>query len=118
VRSGTTSYVYGVWGSEASDVWAVGAYNMLHWNGSTWTSVPSGTGSYLYGVWGSGASDVWAVGFAAATTSFRTVLHWNGSAWSSCLWSSTLKPLRGVWGSGASDVWAVGDWGTILERHP
>jgi hypothetical protein len=35
VTSGTTSTLYGVWGSGANDVWAVGAGGVvLHWNGS------------------------------------------------------------------------------------
>jgi hypothetical protein len=68
VSSGTTNNLWGIWGSGASDVWAVGNSDVafvgtiLHWDGSAWTSVSSGTTSHLYGVWGSGPSDVWAVG--------------------------------------------------------
>ena len=52
-----------VWGSGASDVWAVGdSGTILHWDGSAWTSASSGTTFALFGVWGSGANDVWAVG--------------------------------------------------------
>ena len=53
----------GVWGTSASDVWAVG-YNgtILHYNGTNWSSVSSGATEPLYGVWGSSASDVWVVG--------------------------------------------------------
>jgi hypothetical protein len=47
-----------IWGSGASDVWAVGGLGtILHWDGSAWTSVSSGTTNGLSGVWGSGASD-------------------------------------------------------------
>src|SRR5215813_7085619 len=67
-----------VWGSGASDVWAVGWYGIiLHWDGSAWTGVSSGTTNGLLGIWGSGASDVWAVGDGG------TILHWNGSHWTS-----------------------------------
>src|SRR5215831_18736214 len=63
-----------IWGSEASDVWAVGdSGTILHWDGSAWSSVSSGTTNALRAVWGSGASDVWAVG------DFGTILHWDGS---------------------------------------
>jgi hypothetical protein len=52
----------GVWGSGASDVWAVGdSGTILHWNGSAWSSATSGTANTLTGVWGS-ASNAWAVG--------------------------------------------------------
>src|SRR5215510_2600140 len=103
------NHLIGVWGSGASDVWAVGYFGtIVHWNGSTWTSALSGTTNYLLGVWGSGANDVWAVGTSG------TVLHWNGSTWTSAL-SGTPNYLSGVWGSGASDVWAVGASGTIVH---
>jgi hypothetical protein len=67
--SGTIADLSGVWGSGASDVWAVGGLGevfstIVHWDGSEWTSVSSGTTNWLFGVWGSGASDVWAVGDA------------------------------------------------------
>jgi hypothetical protein len=42
--SGMTCTLYGVWGSEASDVWAVSECGtILHWDGTGWTSVSSGT---------------------------------------------------------------------------
>jgi hypothetical protein len=42
--SGTTEDLYGVWGSSASDVFAVGWNGtILHYDGSTWTS--TGTNS-------------------------------------------------------------------------
>src|SRR5919106_1772367 len=102
VPSGTTNALYGIWGSSASDIWAVGASGtILHWNGSAWSSVTSGTKAGLNAVWGSGPSDVWTVG------SGGIILHWNGSAWSSEP-SGTTDGLRGVWGSSATEVWAVG----------
>jgi len=62
VSSSPTNFLNGVWGSGASDVWAVGDFGtIVHWNGNAWTSVSSGTTNYLSGIWGS-ASDVWVVG--------------------------------------------------------
>jgi hypothetical protein len=107
--SGTPNQLNGVWGSGASNVWAVGNYGtILHWDGSGWSRVSSGTTNGLRGVWGSGASDVWAVG------DYGIVQHWNGSAWTSVS-SGTTSHLNGVWGSGASDVWAVSSYDTILH---
>ena len=34
--SGTTNWLYGVWGSGPKDVWAVGARIIVHWNGVDW----------------------------------------------------------------------------------
>jgi hypothetical protein len=112
--SPTTYYLNGVWGSGASDVWAVGGGGLptpstiLHWDGSAWTSVSSGTTNDLRAIWGSEESDIWAVGDVG------TILHWDGSAWTSVS-SGTTSYLSGVWGSGASDIWAVGASGTILH---
>src|SRR5262249_18609982 len=71
----TALFLCGIWGSGESDVWAVGASTILHWDGSAWMRVSSSATNGLSGVWGSGGSDVWAVGV------FGTILHWDGSAW-------------------------------------
>ena len=64
-------YVYGLWGSSANDVWAVGQFGLIeHWDGSGWSTVPSGKSENLKAVWGSSANDVWAVG--------DVVFHWSG----------------------------------------
>src|SRR5438067_982720 len=79
----------------AHAVWAVGDYYsssgsvqtlVEHWNGSTWSTVPSpnpGMGyNYLSGVGAVSAHDVWAVGnYAAGSSGADQTLaeHWNGS---------------------------------------
>jgi len=66
---GTTNHLYGVSGSNSSDVWAVGALGtMLHWNGSTWSSVESGTTKDLKAISGRSATDAWAVGASARSS--------------------------------------------------
>jgi len=101
-----------VWGSSATDVFAVGvAGTVLHFDGSSWTPMSSGLSfnhSELRGVWGSSATDVFAVGEAGI------ILHYNGSNWSA-MSSGTTASLNGVWGSSATDVFAVGDNTTILH---
>jgi hypothetical protein len=101
-------------GTGPGDVWAVGYEGaqftgaIVHWNGTSWSFVPSGTPYMLNGVWGSGPEDVWAVG------NNGTILHWDGSSWSQTA-SATTFPLEAVWGSGPADVWAVGEGGTVLH---
>jgi hypothetical protein len=108
---GITSYLEGVWGSSATDVFAVGgAGTILHYNGSAWSEMASGTTNYLVGVWGSSATDVFAVGYLG------TIVHYNGSAWSE-MTSGTTNYLVGVWGSSATDVFAVGEGGTIRRYN-
>ena len=74
---GWTSTIYGIWGSSASDVFAVvedGA--ILHYNGSRWSDMNSDTDICLRSVWGRSASDVFAVGDGG------TIMHYDGINWS------------------------------------
>jgi hypothetical protein len=110
----------------ATDVWAVGLksggacqYQTLteHWNGSSWTVVPSpnvnGVNSVLNGVAQVSANDVWAVGNTSCPTvqGGKTLIEdWTGSSWhivpSPNLGSETF--LQAVDAISANDVWAVG----------
>ena len=71
----TQSALNAVWGSGASDVWAVGSQGViLHYNGTAWAADgKSGTVTQnsLLGVWGSGPQDVWASGGGG------TILHYK-----------------------------------------
>ena len=99
----TTTFLSGVWGSAADDVWAAGGGGTLfHWNGATWTSVASGAGDDLGAIWGSGADDVWV-----AVARKPQFLHWDGGAWQPVA-SGGSAGLTALWGSGPDDVWAVG----------
>jgi len=105
----------------AADVWAVGsagdsATNTFitlteHWNGMTWTIVPSpnitGQFSGLRSVAAAGPNDVWAVGGVQGN---QVLEHWDGTAW------SLVAPPAGAPGNlqavavaGPADVWAVGN---------
>ena len=81
------TYVFGVAGSSASDVWAAGS-RLLHWNGTTWKtlSVPKLPGLGLNGLTAVAATSrtsAWAVGSYDDTASVPhiVILHWNGKAW-------------------------------------
>jgi hypothetical protein len=112
------SSLYGIWGSSGSDVFAVGGRQstdsagiILHYNGSTWSSMNTGTKKYLLiltDVWGSSGTDVFAVG------SSGTILHYDGNSWSE-MESTVTNNLWGVWGSSGSNVFAVGEGGIIIN---
>jgi hypothetical protein len=111
VASSTVNNLNGIWGSGATDVWAVaggiggaGAFNLIHWDGNAWSPVFADTSVNLAAVWGTGPNDVWAVGGSGVQ---GVITHFNGSAWHVSL-TSNLTNLTSVWGSGPSDVWAVG----------
>ena len=73
MSSGTSEYLFGVWGSDGDDVFVVGdSGTILHYNGSSWSEMDCPTSKSLYGVWGSSGSDVFAVGEGG------TILHYSG----------------------------------------
>jgi uncharacterized protein YjdB len=109
MTSGTTSSLFGVWGSAANNVFAVGSSGTIRrYNGSTWETHTSGTSADLWDVWGSSASDVWAVGGGG------TVRHYNGSSWTVNTQRDTTglgSWLYRVWGTAPNNVYAAGDGG-------
>jgi hypothetical protein len=109
-----------IWGTSASDIWAVGTGGLiLHWNGTSWSLVTNpartlGTIlSDLTAVWGTGSDDVWAFG-PINVNNQAIALHWDGYSWSAFSTGSTAR-ITGIWASDANDVWAVGLDGYILH---
>jgi hypothetical protein len=110
-----------------NDVWAVGYFvNDLgvaqtlvqHWNGTTWSQVPSAnssvlTDNQLFAVQAVAANNVWAVGtYANDEGVFQTLVeHWDGTSWSIVpspnvgLYDNVLFDLAVV---STNDIWAVG----------
>jgi hypothetical protein len=110
VPSGTVNELDGVWGTSASNVWAVGYETILHYDGATWSTVAGGSGStlfgiWLFGIWGSSASNIWAVGFEAGGT--PALLHYDGANWSTVPSPSSSTNYSSVSGSSASVVWVA-----------
>jgi hypothetical protein len=118
----------GVTALSPSNVWAVGWTGpasegtgqqtlIMHWNGKTWTRVPSpnaagGSASIVNSVTAVSAGNAWAVGYyIAADGTYHTLsLYWNGAHW-------TLVPSQfpggdgsflGVTASWTHNIWAVG----------
>jgi hypothetical protein len=133
------SYLQSVAALDTNDVWAVGYYiddNLVnqtlveHWNGQSWTIIPSpnrgADGSQLTGVAAVSPNDIWAVGNSGQGNAVQTLIeHWNGSSW-----SIVDSPNPGASGNylqaaatiSATDVWAVGYYyesshpRTLIER--
>jgi hypothetical protein len=126
----TQAALNGVTAVSANDVWAVGSGGnetlVEHWNGATWSIVPSPitlTQAALNGVTAVSANDVWAVGYINGNTveeglqSDTLIEHWNGSNWS-MIPSQNKVPSSGAYFAfntlnavsavSADDIWAVG----------
>jgi len=113
--------LYGVWGTSTANVYAVGAAGrILHFDGSSWTSMNSPTRARVSRISGSGANDVWAAGDTV-------VLHFDGSAWKSVTSSIAdgiiyrfYQSPTGVfptalWAASAREVYYGGWYGTIFR---
>ena len=107
----------------SNDIWAVGEQNLNqtvteHWDGTSWTLVPSPTVTAnnaqdtLGGVAALGSKDVWAAGttLEGFVTNNTLALHWNGTSWqivpSADKGSDVLSSVAGTKPGGP--LWAVG----------
>ncbi len=112
----------------ASDCWAVGGQEPTgnkspqtlaeHWDGSTWTTVPTpAVDGYLFSVTCSGSADCWAVGDSVDSQGNplnAIIYHWDGSLWAQVAAPSsgeTYDQLESVTCTNRSDCWAVGSAG-------
>jgi hypothetical protein len=106
---GLESAFYGLWGSSAADVYAVGVRldvdhlvgSMAHFDGESWSLVDTPGGGVPNSVWGLDASTVFAVGEGGM------ILERDGDGWSA-MDSGSEQRLLAVWGRAADEVYAVG----------
>src|SRR5215216_76168 len=128
-------YLYGVTAVAADDAWAVGLYEpqgggtrtlILHWDGISWSIVPSpnpATYSGLYAVAAVSTTDVWAVGYYFTETTQRTLIeHWDGKSWS-IVPSPNVGASRNLLGAvtvvpNSQAVWAVGYYYRESDGNP
>jgi hypothetical protein len=111
--------------TSATDAWAVGDYYspsagtrtlILHWNGTTWTQIPSPDPSpvkenFLNAVTATSATDAWAAGISVTSAGRRTLmLHWNGTTWTRVPSPTPgmYVTLAGVAASSTSQAWVAG----------
>jgi hypothetical protein len=128
------SSLNGVAVTSSTDAWAVGTYFdtrvdddgtlFEHWDGTSWTVVPSPNPvelPELYGVAADSATDVWAVGdsYDGALGQYQTLIeHWDGTSW-----TVVPSPSPGTGGDGdqlyavtaisSTSAWAAGDYTTV-----
>jgi hypothetical protein len=109
MTSGTSEWLYDIWGSSDSNIFAVGNFGtILHYNGYSWSKMSNITDESLNGIWGSGPNNVFAVGYGGI------ILHYDGNIWHK-MYSGTSNSLNDIWGSGPNDIFAIGYNGTILH---
>ncbi len=97
-----------VWGTSASDVWAVGADAndgtgpmVLHFDGSAWERVPSGHTGDLWWVFGFEAGPIFMGGEGGA------ILRYENGTFTAMTTPGT-NTVFGIWGTTPEEMWAVG----------
>jgi hypothetical protein len=120
--------LFGVACPSASDCWAAGYYYdgnhsrtlIEHWDGSSWSIVPSPNSStsesnFLLGITCTSATDCWAVGHhdSGDVAVFVTlIVHYDGTSWSVVnspnVTEAQDNELRSVACTSSVDCWAVG----------
>lgn len=120
--------------ASANDIWAIGSYSdtvqnvtmtlIEHWNGTSWSIVPSPNPTPLWSatlasVVADASNDAWAVGSyynLSLNTSQTLIEHWNGTSWSIVASPNVQgtngaidNDLEGVTALSNNDMWAVGD---------
>ncbi len=107
--SGVTAHLYGVFGDDPSNVWAVGeGGTLLHKDGPRWQVIPTDTSATLSSVVGT-PEGVFVAGGSSS------LLRWDGAALVRESTSCT-QPLLGVARSGA-DLIGVGEGYCMTRRR-
>jgi hypothetical protein len=115
----------GVTAVSANDAWAVGGIAgaqsqrpkfplALHWDGTSWTSVPIPTGpnpggtgrGSLSGVVALSSTNVWAVGRSPGLTAI--IEHWDGTAWTLAPVPTINTGLSAIAAVSPTNIWATG----------
>jgi hypothetical protein len=102
--SGTTYELRAVWGSSATDVYAVGTTVLLHSAGDgNWAPQATGTTGTIQSLWGSSANDVYVGG------SNGKIIHSTGHGDWNPQTTGTTANIAWLWGTSATDVYAISD---------
>jgi hypothetical protein len=113
-----TNTLLSVSADASNDVWAVGTETLLHFNGTTWSEVPSPL-LHANSVTALSPTNAWAVGTVSVFANHRqhtkpAIEHWDGTTWS-IVSSPNPNPaptkdtaLYGIAAISANDIWAVG----------
>jgi hypothetical protein len=130
--AGRQATLSGVDDLSPSDAWAVGQTSpasdlngrtlIEHWNGTSWSIVPSpnpasgipGDADVLTAVSGTGPNDLWAAGWDTDETTktiFLLFEHWDGATWSVVPSPTPIMSSQfaaSITAVSSKDVWAVG----------
>ena len=114
-RNGDYLRLKDIWGSSATDVYAVGQYEpydsdltdfrgvILHYDGAAWTEVFRQPATDLRHIWGTSATDVYVTG---AQGDKGAIWHYDGHTWSPFPVPAP-RTLQAIWGSSSRDIYVL-----------
>jgi hypothetical protein len=117
MTSGTTRLLSDVSGGSATSVFVAGEDEILHYDGSTWSTQLLENSLSLSGIWATSATEAFAISLDPDDSYHHgSFLHYDGQAWSGmaapdpdvCFFCQVY--LGAIWGSSGQDVFAVGTW--------
>ncbi len=108
MESGTTQFLRAVWGSSATNVFAVGdSGTVLHYDGQLWSRTRIAADLRLTDVWGASGTDVFV------TSSDDSIYHFDGRAWGVAALTG-LQSFTSVWGTSGTDVFVGTLFGGVV----
>lgn len=102
-----------IFGTSDNDIWVSDKSQMLHYNGTSWSTYALPVtllGEHRFGQ-STSTTDAWLVADKTGLGNF-SILHWNGTAWSENL---TSAPSQSFWANSSTDAWA-GTVGGVLKH--
>ncbi|HPQ42436.1 MAG TPA: hypothetical protein PLV45_18835, partial [bacterium] len=100
----------GLWMAAPDDVWGVGGFVVMHWDGDDWSTHASEPTWYLTDIFGFSRDDIWASG------SSGLLLHWDGISWQTVTLETTGY-LGAIWGYRPDDIWMDTSMKGILYHY-
>ncbi len=117
---GDLFYMFSLWGSSPTDIWAVGHaqgsdLSMWHYDGTSWQKDPSRLSSNLMSVYGFAQNDVWA-----SDAPGRGVYHYDGQQWSVVYDYNnpgTYLLATNIWGDSPNNIFVAGAIDTVANGN-
>ncbi len=126
----TDSDLRGLWGSSATDIYAVGGYDttVLLYNGMRWSDqeefLPDAATADIHAVWGSTSKNVFIVGGWGyyGINRGHILQHNNKKTWKVLTkppnaYRAWINELRGVWGTSKKDYYVVGERNFAVSKQ-
>lgn len=108
---GITSGFADIWGTSPYNVFAVGGRNIIHYDGTAWTSMECPIEASLHSIHGISSELVFAVG---GFNDRAIILRFDGATWTQLPFQADII-LRDVWVIAPDCAVAVG-WGGLIAR--